>query len=71
MHATLVVIAWADNVLRMVRALVRVARTEQVFGQRVGAAGQGCGARVTQASTHHGPALALGRIAAIASRGRF
>ena len=40
----------------MVRAQVRVALAEQVLGQTLGAAGQGCGARVMQASTHQGGA---------------
>ena len=37
-----------------------VARTEQVLGQTVGAAGQACGARVTPAGTHQGISLDLG-----------
>ena len=41
-----------------------VARTEQVLGQTVGAAGQACGARVTPAGTHQGISLRLGRSAA-------
>ena len=55
MGMPLVVSAWADNVLRMVRALVRVARTEQVLGQRVGATGQGLSARVRCDAGKHAP----------------
>ncbi len=55
----------ADNALQMVRALVRVASTEQVLAQTVGAAGQGCGARATPASTHQGISLALGQQQAV------
>ena len=62
MGMPLVVSAWADNVLRMVRALVRVARTEQVLGQTVGAAGQACGARVTPAGTHQGISLGAAQL---------
>ena len=66
---TLVASAWADNALEMVRALVRVARTEQVLGQTVGAAGQGCGARVMQASTHQDTALCIGQLTLESQRG--
>ena len=41
--------------------------SEQVLGQTVREAGQGCGARATQASTHQRRPLALGRSAAIAA----
>ena len=39
--------------------------TEQVLAQTVGAAGQGCGARATPASTHQGISLALGQQQAV------
>ena len=63
--------AWQTHALQMVRPLVRVAGAAQVLSQAMRAAGQRRGTHETRASTHHGPALALGRIAAIASRGRF
>ena len=47
----------------MVRAQVRVALAEQVLGQTLGAAGQGCGARDAGKHTHQGISLALGAAA--------
>ena len=69
MSMPLVLSAWADNALRMVRALVRVARAAQVLGQSTRAVGKGRGARAPRASTHQATALALRRSAAIASPG--